>query len=607
MMLTRVGIEEERAVYLGGYKSVVQDLSDPSPEDWALLRAAMLHIARSEGLHLEHNQWLGQDIFTSFKKKAQRRLHYLVSDSRRYRPVPQFDLQEMFPSHRMTAREAAYYYSRAALAVLASKNDPVQAIELFEDLNSIFVPRIRHYLPGGRHTLHLERELDRLPILYERVGRFEDALNFTTISFDHSWSDDSPGDVAVRRLDGWLTQLSGSGGVSTVERCLDMIYEWLDSADQVDENERGHIGECPTETRQFWAWYYGNALGRLVVVRPSLRESLLDEIEAGEWENCWHVAGVLFETPPESWSEYRQRALKFYNSSDIEYRPQGSIPWDVTQPPHLSAQSDLYWAMRAGFADAHSERPEERRVSLTDVAITLERIEAVTSSAARHELRTEQNTEILLEVTRNRVPPNREYWHELLKKELPGLMPRVPWATADHLIDAWNHRSATEWDNCKVSLCKTVESLFSRILVPRIKVLQESTELTLAIPRGKEFPRRRRRKDWEEVSISNWSRILRTATEGGINEPLRSVLPRAFPDVDLDAVVSLDIELAKIARLRGSSAHDSATSDEQRAKNSEELWGLVVGKNGAGFLARFYSALGLAEDDPGSGNADGPC
>ena len=54
-MLTWVGIEEERAVYLGDYKSVFQDLADPSPDDWALLRAAMLHIARSEDLHLEHN------------------------------------------------------------------------------------------------------------------------------------------------------------------------------------------------------------------------------------------------------------------------------------------------------------------------------------------------------------------------------------------------------------------------------------------------------------------------------------------------------------------------------------------------------------------------
>ena len=113
------------------------------------------------------------------------------------------------------------------------------------------------------------------------------------------------------------------------------------------------------------------------------RASLLDETEAGEWENCWHVAGVLFETLPESWDEYRKRALKFYNSSDIEYNRQGSVPWNVTQPPHLSAQSDLYWAMRVGFTDAHSQNAGQRRVSLAGIADSLERMETITSGTAQ--------------------------------------------------------------------------------------------------------------------------------------------------------------------------------------------------------------------------------
>ena len=72
------------------------------------------------------------------------------------------------------------------------------------------------------------------------------------------------------------------------------------SAADVDEEEAEHIGECPATTRQFWACYYGNALGRLIVARSSLRASLLDEVEAGDWENRWHVAAVLFEGSPES-------------------------------------------------------------------------------------------------------------------------------------------------------------------------------------------------------------------------------------------------------------------------------------------------------------------
>ena len=603
-MLTWVGIEEKRAVYLGAYNNVLRDVADPSPDDWDLLRAAMLHIASSESLNMEHNRWLGEEIFASFEKEAERHLYYLTLDTRRDRPAPRFDPEEMFPNHHMTVREATYYYSRAALAILVSKSDPGQAIELFEELDSIFAPRIRFYLPGAEHSLYLDRELDRLPVLYERVGRFEDALTFTSISFTHFGWNVHPADVAIRRLDGWLNQLSESSGIAEVERCLDMIYEWMDAASEVDDEERDHIGECSTTTRQFWAWYYGQALGRLMVARPSLRASLFGEIEAGEWENCWHVAGVLFESLPDSWSEYRQRALKFYNSSDIEYRQDGPRPGGTILPPHLSAQSDIYWAVRVGFADAHSANAADRRVSLAGIADSLERIETITSSSAQHALRTERNTDDLLEIVKNRVPPNHEYWYGLLQEELPGLISRLPRATADHLVDASRHRSAKEWDYCKVSLCKSVESLFVRMLVPAIQELPESKRLTLALPRGKRPARKRAPKEWDNIPMLGWVQILRTATERGMNSPLRSVLPQAFPYVDLDAVVNLNVRLETIAQLRGSSAHDSRTADDRKAGDTEKLWDLVVGGNGRGFLAEFHSALGFTDVGEWSGDAD---
>ncbi len=602
-MLTWVGIEEDRAAHLAAYNNVLRDLADPSPDDWALLRAAMLHITFSEGLNMEHNRWLGEEIFASFEREAERHLYYLTLDTRRDRPAPRFEQEEMFSNHHMTTREATYYYSRAALAVLVSNSDPGQAIELFEELDSIFAPRIRFCLPGAEHSLYLDR--DRLSALYERVGRFEDALTFTSISFTHFGRNVHPADIAVRRLDAWLNQLSESSGIAEVARCLDMICEWMDAASEVDNEERDHIGECPTTTRQFWAWYYGQALGRLMVARPSLRASLLGEIEAGEWENCWHVAGVLFESLPDSWSEYRQRASKFYNSSDIEYRQDGPRPGGTILPPHLSAQSDLYWAMRVGFADAHSANAAERGVSLAGIADSLERIETITSSSAQHALRTERNTDDLLEVVRGRVPPSQEYWYGLLQDELPGLMRRLPWATADHLVDASRHKSAKEWDYCKVSLCKSVESLFVRVLVPAIQELPQSKGLTLALPRGKR--RRRTPEEWDNIPMSGWVHILRTATEKDINSPLRSVLPQAFPSVDLDAVVNLNVRLETIAQLRGSSAHDSRTSDDRRAVDAEKLWDLVVGTNGRGFLDEFHSALGFSDIGEWSGDADRSC
>ena len=597
--LSWAGVGEKRAVYLADHNNVVRDLADCSVDDWALVRAARHHIAGSESLDRTYSRWLGQEILDRFEQETHYELLHLVLETWGDRPALRPDPQEPFSSHRLTAREATYYYSRAALALLVSRNDPNRAIELFEELSSIFDPRVRILLPGSNYSLRAQQELDLLPTLYERVERFEDALNFTPISFDRVGSKTSSCDVACRRLEGWLNQLSEAGGVSAVERCLDMIYRWLDGAHDVDEDERDHVGECPTATRQFWAWYYGNALGHLMVARPSLRASLLDEIEAGGWDNCWHVAGVLFETVPHSWDEYRERALKFYNASDIEYPRQGPRPWNVAQPPHLSAQSDLYWAMRIGFADAHAVNAEDRKSSLAGITEALERIETITSGTARHVLRTERNIDNLTDAVNDRVMPNHEHWYGRLQAELPNLAGILPGPTVEHLIDASRHRYAREWDYCKVSLCKSVESLFVRILVPGIQALPESSNLAIALPRGKRAPRKLSSEEWDRIPMSGWAQILRTATGGDINTPLRDALPHAFPKIDLDSAINLHAALEDIAKLRGGAAHDAIIADDRKVRDAEELWDLVMGVAGGGFLTQFYSALGLTRNDSG--------
>ena len=109
MYLSWDGIEEERIVYLGDYDNIVGDLACSSRDDWALVRAAMLHIAHSEDLRLEHNRWLGQKIFARFKENAQHYLDRLTLDTRRDRPNPRFEPLDMFSNHRMTDREATYH------------------------------------------------------------------------------------------------------------------------------------------------------------------------------------------------------------------------------------------------------------------------------------------------------------------------------------------------------------------------------------------------------------------------------------------------------------------------------------------------------------------
>ena len=162
MMLNWVGIEEVRAAYLGDYRNVLPELADPSADDWPLVRADLIHIAHSDNLHSVHNRWFGQEISTRFETDALDHLHYLTLDTRRDRPDPRLHLQERYPvQHQITPRAATYYCSRTALAVLVRRDDPHRAIELLEDVESIFEPRVRYYDPGKGSGFSLEREMDR--------------------------------------------------------------------------------------------------------------------------------------------------------------------------------------------------------------------------------------------------------------------------------------------------------------------------------------------------------------------------------------------------------------------------------------------------------------
>ena len=251
---------------------------------------------------------------------------------------------------------------------------------------------------------------------------------------------------------------------------------------------------------------------------------MLDEIEAGEWENCWHVAGVLFETPLDSWSEYRQRALKFYNASDIEHRRDGPRPWGATQPPHLSAQSDLYWAVRVGFSDANLEKAGETSVLRARIVDSLEELRTIQSSTALHVLRSERTIEKLAEDVQNRLMPSDEYWLGVLRERLPTLLENLPFPTIEHLMGALKRKFAKEWDDCSLCLCKSVESLFHEVFAPRIQECQDSKELKLLVPQVAKLAAKifageleqnsalgagqklsRRRPNWATTLPSGWS------------------------------------------------------------------------------------------------------
>ncbi len=336
-----------------------------------------------------------------------------------------------------------------------------------------------------------------------------------------------------------------------------------------------------------------------MVHRPSIKASLLDELDANEWAEGWAAGGVLFDAQPESWDEHRQVALRFYHSADIEYG-QGfgftflgqSKPFDARQPPHLSAQSDLYWAMRVGYADAHIEGGDERRPTLSGIADAVERVGTIVSMTAHHTLRTEYQMDRHWEALEKGLPPTQEYWRLELQRVLSQVWEQLPAPTVQHLIDAMDKGNRKDPDAQRVDTAKAVESLLEKILKPKLVGLRIETQT------------RKETKTFHvagqySISLMKWSGILATANPGQSNEPAGAVLAKSFPGLNLQAVSALAHDLDRIRKLRGSAAHYSSESESGKLQKSTELWDLVVGGVGRdGFLARFCFAFGLAEPGP---------
>ena len=398
--LRELGVDEERIAYLCNHNNVLRDLPNASAEDWELALATAAQISRYGYPDVDH---------AKFREENLEHIERLVLETEGDRPDVLLKAHRLRAYYEVHPRWGTYIYSRICKVAMV-RADPQQTIQLLEDVQTLF--HEDEYIESGMIASSIGEELIRL---CGTVGEYGIALRRLLLLHD---SLGYPVDISewgyfiVNTFRDWLESLSKSGGIAEVKRLLDLINE-VD--DHIYENERGlyellhkFIGAIATledesftgipehirerfkeklaiiETHQYWAWFYGNALGKLLIQRPGLRQSLLVELEAGKWSEGWPAGSILFESPPDSWGEYQQEALKLYNAADIEYRYNGSYiedteiedplehdtPSGERQPPHLSPQSDLYWIMRVGFADAHIESRADRPARLQEMADT---------------------------------------------------------------------------------------------------------------------------------------------------------------------------------------------------------------------------------------------
>ena len=617
--LRELGVDEERIAYLCNHNNVLSDLPSASAEDWDLAFATAAQVLRLI--------YPGYDR-EKFREENLAHIERLISETESDRPEVQLEWSEIQAHYAAHPRWGTYIYSRIAKASVIHHDDHEQAIQLYDEVLVFFdedtKPEIR----------------DELIYLYYRVGRYEDALKLLLQDPSALFPAEEWSGFLFATFTDWLERLSRSGGIAEVKRFLDLIYKVDDyiyedsrgidkmlhrfiemisvlddeSVEGIDKERRERLRGWLIETRQYWAWFYGNALGRLIVQRPGLRESLLRELEAGEWSEGWLAGGILFESPRDSWGEYVQWASKFYNAADIEYHHQKFYTSELTdiensleqgtpdsarQPPHLSPQSDLYWAMRVGFGDAHIQSGEEESTSLRGIANNVEKLITIASSSALRTQRIEREMDEHWQDISRGMPPTDDHWREGLKPILSSVWDVIQGYTIPYLVRALNMRYQKAPDFQRIAIGQAVESLFQEMVIQRVKRSGESVA-SIKIPRRtwvEEFPQYR----WDRISLYEWAQVLETLQDQRMNLPFGFTLGKAFPELDLKELENLNKELKDISRLRGAASHDSRNSAVSATEQAAQMWDRVVGGvDHEGFIVRFCKALGLVKADSGT-------
>ena len=366
----------------------------------------------------------------------------------------------------------------------------------------------------------------------------------------------------------------------------------LEEAEGVDEELKDSLSDCPKDTREFWAWCYGQMAGRLFIAHSYLKEAFLHEVRRSEWVEGWPVISLMVEEHVE-WSEYRRTCMALYEVADVEYK--GARPWNSPQPAHLSPESDLYWAMRVGFSDAHIEAAQgSAGPTPAEIGSKLDDLRQMVFASALRSMRSFQEVKRDVGSLGNAIPTAEGARNIVAGAVGEELLETLPAKTVQHLIEAWLAKQQGRPDDARVATAKAIEAIFTRLVKERLGKHVPDLKIKVTRPRG--APSIYSLGKIRYIHLGDWANILATLHRSdGPNSELGTAMVQSFPDVDLELLARCGPSLKEAARARGPSAHDSDSEGyDDRVSRAETLWSIAVGfPETPGVILRLCMALGV--------------
>lgn len=370
--------------------------------------------------------------------------------------------------------------------------------------------------------------------------------------------------------------------------------------------------ECKGEAAQFLAWKFGQIAGEFAThgrwrdgpFGASTQFIREDWRVIGEEFNLLRegekvsralnvVAALLCEYEPNRvWEKIREHYILMWNTS---YTYQG------TSLSELTPESDLYWAMRIGFADKMLEAQQHRiigaPVSILPTIHSIEGVKDILSAIALRELKLQQSLDEIIE----RQPSSKREIGQFLEQQLNSIWVELPAKVIDTLVKAESYyKTEVNNDDAKVYFAKAVEAALNhRFVTPLIDYMQKRCwkQIEVCFLQGRET---RSGEALHKLSLLEWAEIF-----GIISTPrVKGLADLAMPQLlefmkqhyrwqRLPDLHPLAQSLQRIQTYRGGSAHyqEASSRYEREVWKLEEMRKLVLGIGQTSVIGQIFKVF----------------
>ena len=582
LLLTSPHIDEGRSKELATVDRCVRLLQDGDGA-WDVMFAICTH--------LEHYHYDDRPQRANWAQEAE----HLVIDTVFETAFPPPSLPSRDPYGRETLDPvlSRYFHSRVAAGLLVEKEQASMAQRFLEEAYDLLATDTK-----ARFSIDIEfagatRVRSALRRIYESLEDYERALDMHLHS-GIAGARPEFYDRCEAYLTGWLFRLmrtpSNAAAIDLLDSALLLMEETEGFVDQNLES----LADSPRNTRQYWSWFCGLAVGRLIIPHPYLKDALIQEVRAGEWPEGWPVISLLVEECKD-WAKQRDVCRSLYEAADVDYK--GSRPYNAVQPAHLSPQSDLYWAMRIGFCDAHMDNNQgSEGLSTQELGEGLEDVRQMLSSIGLRSLRSLEGLRHDMLSLTGAIPTEGAV--RLVIAETMGRenLDALPQESLQHLIEARLARLQGRPDDARAATAKAIESIFTRVV--RERLMQHDPDLRIRVRRPTGGVIWRSVKQLGRMQLRDWGTVLADLNdENGCCAALAQAFATGFPAIDLQALALCSQGLVEASIARGQAAHDAdRESYEVHTNYADNLWDIAVGDvSSPGLLSRLCSALGLSK------------